>query len=155
MSDFYPQLQPPPLSFRLLVCLSSSQSAVSLSLPVTLSVSLIHMQMLAHFFPGYGLIHSWCVSMCPFFPLLFSLLSLSLCSIDRTISPLAAVRVTIIWWWTRINHFTVLSSPLRLCMVCCCVCGHGHLDVWICVCEACREREKTCGCVCVLFCECM
>lgn len=160
MSAFYLQQHLHLLSFRLPACLSSSPSAFSVSLPVAFSFP--HAKHSHNSFQDMGwftadVIHAFfCqmsfLSLCPFFPPLFlpsSVISSSLCSVDRAISPLASVWWTIIWWWTTVQHFTIVSSPLGLCMGCC-VCRRGDLDESICVCEGFRERE-TFADMCILW----
>lgn len=113
----------PRLSLIISVCFPPFVSCCSLSLSLSLFT---HRQMIAHFFPVYRMIHRWCnpcyfvecpFCLCLFFsrPLFLPFLFFS-CSIDRAISPLAAIWWTLIWWWTE---YTTLQ------------CCQHHLDcVW-------------------------
>lgn len=109
------------------------------------------------FFPGHGMIHihavlsiSVSISFSP--PPPPSCLPFFLCSIDWTISPLAAIWQTIIWWWSRVHHFTMLSSPLGLC---CGIFVYVGVVVWMCVWLSQSKGETVWICACVILWVCV
>lgn len=80
------------------------------------------------------------------FSALSSRLFLCLRSIDRAIGPVAPTWWTIIWWWARVHHFTMLSSPHH--------CVWAALrSGWLDLCVRLVEKGRKCVCYSVSVCR--
>lgn len=129
-------------SFWLSLCLFTSHR---LHLPPLLSPS--HKKQAHSSFPDFALSHSW-RSVWDFvqWPSFVSGPPSRLCW--RDIGPQASMRWTVMWWWTGVRHFAIMTTPLRPCMSSVCFSCSHFMSVRLCLsyrftgCNILRTAEK-------------